>query len=166
VIFHSHSIDLTVELSETVVEHLSEQRQVSNKGTESGGQVFGQIHRNWWTIQACSGPRPSDRRSSHGYSPDSNVENSEILSMYEKGFHFLGDWHTHPQKKPSASHQDIEVTQRCYRKSKTDLPGFLLIIVGSTFPDQPCCVIFSSDKNVHELSIANNQPIIINGELT
>lgn len=127
-----------VELSEAVVRWFTEQRQVTRQQPEAGGQLFGRIEHHVWRIETCTGPRSSDRRASHRYSPQPDVENREILAMYERGLHFLGDWHTHPQKIPKPSRQDIVTTQHCYREAATELCGFLLIVVGQTFPYHPC----------------------------
>lgn len=140
---------MTVELSETVIHRLAQQRQTSRRHVEAGGQVFGQIEHRLWRIEACTGPRPTDMRSPCGYAPNPEVENAEIVTMYDQGLHFLGDWHTHFQKVPAPSRQDITTTQRCYRRATTALPGFLLIIVGRTFPYHPCRIDLVTGNKVH-----------------
>lgn len=71
--------------------------------------------------------------------------------MYGRGLHFLGDWHTHYQKQPSPSRQDIFDTQRCYQGAVTELPGFLMIVIGKSFPDIPCSLSYITENNVEHL---------------
>jgi proteasome lid subunit RPN8/RPN11 len=55
--------------------------------------------------------------------------------MYREGLHFVGDWHTHPQRTPEPSQKDIDSILDCYRESRKGIRGFLLVIVGlNAFP--------------------------------
>lgn len=144
--FRSEEIALTVTLSPAVIEWFKQHRQTSWKHPEAGGQLFGLVNNNLWIVEACTGPRPTDIRASFRYCPDVSVENQEIMQMYNRGLHFLGDWHTHNQKQPKPSQQDIMSTLRCYYKSITELPGFLMIVVGKTYPDIPCSPSFVNDR--------------------
>lgn len=63
--------------------------------------------------------------------PDRKSEQREIDRWHSKGFHYVGDWHTHPESVPSPSGRDSESIRDCFVKSKHHLLGFLLIIVGT-----------------------------------
>lgn len=144
--FHSKQLALTVTILPDVVEWFIAQRQTSWLSIEAGGQLFGRATNGQWVVEICTGPRPTDVRSTCRYAPDVNAENKEIMEMYERGMHFLGDWHTHYQKIPTPSRQDIVATQRCYHGAITGLPGFLMIVVGKNFPEIPCSLSYLTES--------------------
>lgn len=156
--YYSRQTDFTVTLSQSIVPWFTQQRQRCLAHPEAGGQLFGYVSPKRWHIETCTGPRPSDQRSPWRYTPDTLAENAEIITMYEQGLHFLGDWHTHFQKTPLPSQQDIVTTQRCYRGSNTELPGFLLIVVGKTFPQIPCSLSLVDGCKVIQFSAHEYTP--------
>jgi integrative and conjugative element protein (TIGR02256 family) len=55
--------------------------------------------------------------------------------MHQRGLHFVGDWHTHPEAVPTPSSSDIRTINEAVAKSRHHLFGFLMIVVGSSdFP--------------------------------
>lgn len=55
--------------------------------------------------------------------------------MHRKGFHFVGDWHTHPEPIPTASRFDKQTISEAVAKSRHHLNGFIMVIVGNgSFP--------------------------------
>lgn len=104
---------------------------------EAGGQLFATFNDAKVTrIVEATGPRASDKRSLFGYRPNRLAEKLEIADRYAKGFHFIGDWHTHYQKLPEPSPIDEQSMRDLVRLSKHSLAGFVLIVVGQvTFPE-------------------------------
>jgi len=113
-----------------VLAHFAAHRQRRWWQAEAGGQLFASITGHVATIEVATGPRRSDRRFPFRYIPDTKKETEEIALMYERGLHYVGEWHTHPERSPRPSWQDIETLQSCFRESKHDLNAFLLVVVG------------------------------------
>ncbi len=157
-LYYSQQTELTITLSQAIIRSFTQERQRWLSQSEAGGQLFGYVSPKRWHIEACTGPRPADKRSPWGYIPDTLAENAEIMSMYKQGLHFLGDWHTHFQKTPLPSRQDIATTQRCYRRSNTELPGFILIVVGREFPRVPCSLSLVDGGKVIQFYVQEHTP--------
>lgn len=121
-----------VVLSPEVLAHLNKFRQNLFLKKEAGGQLFGNIDGKTFLVNIATGPRKSDKRSRKRYLPDKKEEQAEIDKHSKIGNLYLGDWHTHPEKKPMPSDIDIETTNDCFQKSTHEMPGFAFIIVGKT----------------------------------
>lgn len=108
-------------------------------------------------IELATGPRPTDKRSRTSYIPDMKASQAEIDGQYERGLHFIGNWHTHPENKPSPSGLDIDTMKRCFETAKQEeLKGFILIIVGrNEFPDG-LHVSMHDQESWHLLSTASS----------
>jgi len=103
---------------------------------EAGGQLFGKVSPGAWTVVLATGPRPSDRRTKWSFQPDRSAERHEIRRLFEKGLHYLGDWHTHPQGRPRPSQTDLKSMKEMIAKSHYELEGFLMVIVGTSRPPE------------------------------
>lgn len=51
--------------------------------------------------------------------------------MHRRGLHFIGDWHTHPERIPTPSRSDIRSIRQAVLRSKHHLNGFVLLIAGT-----------------------------------
>lgn len=119
----------------SVLNHLSRYQQHDPHSLEAGGQLFAQFSEGSVVLERVTGPRPSDRRFRHLYIPDRSKEQSEIDAMHRDGFHFIGDWHTHPEPTPKASPSDLNSIRDAFAKSKHHLNWFIMIIAGvNEFP--------------------------------
>ena len=55
--------------------------------------------------------------------------------MHNRGLHFIGDWHTHPERLPRPSPSDVHSIRQAFKLSKHHLNGFVLLIAGTeVFP--------------------------------
>jgi integrative and conjugative element protein (TIGR02256 family) len=128
--------NLSIILTDNVLNHFERHRQVRFWDKEAGGQLFARFEHNRTLIQEVTGSRPTDKRSRHSYRPDRLAEQREILEMFDKNFHYVGDWHTHPSPVPSPSGTDVFNISSCVASSEHELNGFLMIIVGTNpFPE-------------------------------
>jgi integrative and conjugative element protein (TIGR02256 family) len=109
--------------------HLRNNRQTS--GPEVGGQLFGAIDNNKIIVSLATGPRDEDKKSRFRLVVCRKSEQREIGTLFKKGLHYLGDWHTHPEASPSPSRLDLQSMQECFRKSKHKHGAFLMAIVGN-----------------------------------
>lgn len=123
--------NLELRIDEAVLEKLFSHRQCTCFHKEAGGQLFAVISKGVWNVVEATGPRRSDHRSRYGYVPDRAAEQIEIDEQFAKGRHYVGDWHTHPQRRPRPSGSDLSSISKVASQTRHELPGFLLMIVGT-----------------------------------
>ncbi len=122
--------------SDAVMAHFLNQQQNRLSDTEAGGQLFARLTRFEIYVETATGPRPGDKRTRTSYVPDRNAERAEIRSMFAQGLHFVGDWHTHPERVAHPSATDEGTIRDCVTKSTHQLRGFVLVVVGNgPFPE-------------------------------
>lgn len=127
--------DEHVVLCEQVLRHMNGHRQTRIWHREAGGQLFGRFAPGAMLIERITGPRRSDRRSRASYHPDRMAEQREIHDLHTLGFHYVGDWHTHPEPFPTPSTVDRSAMVDMFANSSTQAEGFLLVVVGTApFP--------------------------------
>lgn len=124
-------------ISKKVLDHFLLFRQNRFFSKEAGGQLFVRISNGCMHLELATGPRSTDKRSRTSYIPDIKASQVEIDDQYERGLHFIGNWHTHPEDQPTPSGIDIDTMKQCFVTAKQELlGGFILIIVGKNdFPD-------------------------------
>lgn len=113
-----------------VVHHLNRHRQTRFFSREAGGQLFSRLQGGDVVVDRITGPRTSDWRTRTSYRPNRAAERREIRSQFREGFHFVGDWHSHPEAQPQPSRTDLLSIAECVRQSVHDLNGFILVLVG------------------------------------
>ena len=110
-------------------------RQRSHFSREIGGQLFARFHDNLIRIEAVTITKGRSRRSRFGFWPDRSAEQADINYLFEQGLHYIGDWHTHPQKIPTPSGRDNSKMLEIFRLSAHELDSMLMVIVGlASFP--------------------------------
>lgn len=123
-------------LTEAVLVHLSCHRQMRWYQREAGGQLFARLGNKRIVVERATGPRQSDRRTRLSYRPDRTAEQIEIVESHSEGLHYIGDWHTHPERYPEPSPLDSESIAQCFARSAHDLNAFVLVIVGQAAPPE------------------------------
>jgi integrative and conjugative element protein (TIGR02256 family) len=127
---------ISVRVDPQVLETFDIHRQRRFYQREAGGQLFAQVRGHDWEIIAATGPRSRDRRTRLSFRPHRASEQEEIFRHHEMGLDYVGDWHTHPEDRPTPSDDDLTSITEVVCQSKHHLPGFLLLIVGrKSFPD-------------------------------
>jgi len=122
-------------ISASVLNHFLKHQQLDEQSLEAGGQLFARFSEECVTILKATGPRAADHRSRYSYVPNRSEEQREIDEMHRKGFHFAGDWHTHPEPVPTPSDFDKKTINEAVAKSRHHLQGFVMVVVGSSqFP--------------------------------
>lgn len=124
----------TLILVDEVIEHFVANRQVRQSSAEAGGQLFARIEESIITVKRATGPRKSDKRSLFSFIPDRLAERREIKQLFKSGLHYVGDWHTHPEKIPYPSATDSDSFSDMFRNSTHQLEGFVMVIVGQALP--------------------------------
>jgi integrative and conjugative element protein (TIGR02256 family) len=141
-----------VVITDDVLAHLTASRQSRRSHAEAGGQLFARFDGACVVVQEATGPRPTDRRTRTSYVPDRVAEQDEIVERHVRGLHFVGDWHTHPEARPTPSLQDLDSIAECFTKSDHGLNGFLLIIVGQCEPPEGLRVSIHDGDALHQLT--------------
>lgn len=121
-------------LGSGVLAHVISHRQMRRWRKEAGGQLFARFEPGRAVVERVTGPRRTDRRTRTTYLPDRAAEQREIREMHAEGFHYVGDWHTHPERFPQPSALDRMTMVEMFEGSVTQAEGFLLLIVGTGDP--------------------------------
>jgi integrative and conjugative element protein (TIGR02256 family) len=112
------------------LEHLRRYRQLRWWSREAGGQLFARFAMPDIIIEKATGPRRSDWRTRYSFRPNRRAEQREIGLQHAQDLHFVGDWHTHPERIPQPSQQDELSVHEMFSRSSHALNGFILVIVG------------------------------------
>lgn len=131
-------------------------RHIQYKKTlnESGGILLGQVKDNVIYILKASIPNEFDKSSRFSFVRNKSVaqlitnyefENSEGKTVY------LGEWHTHPEKRPSPSNQDIKMIEGQFRLGILNENFILLMIQGI----EMLYICMYIDGNRHSVSLKN-----------
>lgn len=126
--------DQILELSSAVIQTFAHHRQVGHL-PEAGGLLFARFYLPLIVIEEATGPSPLDKRTRHSFFPCKGIRRRLIRHRFDVGLHFVGEWHTHPQTRPTPSRMDLESMYDSFIRSKHDLNAFVLIIVGTRKPD-------------------------------
>lgn len=121
-------------LSLTALAHMSSHRQLSPVAREAGGQLFALFIDDNINVVLATGPRTTDLRSRRFFHADRKAEQLEIEHMFKAGLHYVGDWHTHPENRPSPSATDVAAMKERFLLSKHQLRGIVMVIVGRETP--------------------------------
>lgn len=122
---------LSATVSGKALTHVHRFRQTTCWKREAGGQLFAKVLDAGWLVEEATGPRINDIRSRFGFEPDRPAERREIQKLFATGLHYVGDWHTHPEPTPTPSQIDLNSIRDMVQASKHELPGFLMLIVGT-----------------------------------
>jgi len=123
-----------LELSSSVIQLFETYRQTGRR-SEAGGLLFAQFCLPSIIIKEATGPNKKDKRSRFSFIPFRNTQRKIISHRFKLGFHFVGEWHTHPEHNPSPSGLDLNSMHDSFVKSKHELNAFVMIIVGSLESD-------------------------------
>lgn len=124
---HESSQDLL--FTSSVLKHFEKHKQFD--GPEAGGQLFGILEDGSVVVKRATGPYAADKRKRFLFVPCRNQERKDIKSCFKEGLHYLGDWHTHPEREPSPSGTDLKSMSSCFRESKHEHQSFVMVIVGT-----------------------------------
>ena len=135
IVFRIGDSEQRLVLTPAVLNHIARQQQSNGVSREAGGQLFARFRNEQIRVEKATGPRAVDQRSRYGYVPYRRGEQEEINVMHSHGLHFVGDWHTHPERIPSPSASDVHSIRQVVAQSKHHLNGFVMLIAGTeAFP--------------------------------
>lgn len=101
------------------------------KEPEGGGLLFAEFEFPIIRISAVTTPHRTDRRWKMLFFPNRILQRRVIKSLFKKGLHFVGEWHTHPEPNPTPSSLDLASMRDAFLKSGHELNCFIMVIVGN-----------------------------------
>lgn len=119
---------------------------------EAGGQLFGRFEGGEVIVAETTVPGRTDFRTRHSFRPDRRREQREIARYHQRGLHFIGDWHTHPEPVPHISPVDAESLHEIVHRSRHELNGFVMVIVGTDNPPAGLSVSVSDHSTLTVLT--------------
>lgn len=100
--------------------------------SEAGGLLFAEFDFPIIRIVEASSPQTADKRWRTLFIPNRILQKKLINQRFKQGYHFVGEWHTHPVNKPTPSLLDLESMAESFIRSWHELNYFIMIIVGNT----------------------------------
>lgn len=141
-----------ITFTEECLRVFSSQRQIGWYAKEIGGQLFARFTPDSVDVAVATITKGKSRRTRFGFFPDRDAERADVLSLFKKGWHYLGDWHTHPQVLPTPSPTDERELIDIFVKSQHELPFMLLVVVGTTPPPAGLYVGSVTNSSVRQLN--------------
>jgi integrative and conjugative element protein (TIGR02256 family) len=139
-------------LTNSVLSLMRNFRQTTRLRAEAGGQLFAKITPKLIVVAVATGPHRRDFRRRFSFIPCKKRLNAEIQTYFSKKLHYVGDWHTHPQKRPKPSWIDLSSMRSCFSQSRHELEHFLIVIVGNA--TTPNGIWVGLINNAHTISLA------------
>jgi len=128
-----HLAKRKIYLTPTVIDIFRKFRQVEDLH-ERGGIVLGQVNRAEDKILVCRASVPGELEKSSRFSFLRDKTRAQSIVEYE--FYnsagkntYLGEWHTHPSKTATPSHQDMNMIFEQYHRNSIEVTFSLLFIV-------------------------------------
>lgn len=127
--------NLTLLISKSVQEIFRLHRQIKCSDVEACGVLIGnhRIEGNSIYLKLATAPQTKDTRRRYAYKIDPS-SHQNILEKYFKTSGnedvYLGTWHTHPEKNPIPSNDDIIDWKKQYSTNKNLFYRMIFIIVG------------------------------------
>jgi integrative and conjugative element protein (TIGR02256 family) len=143
--------DELIQFESGVLGHFARHRQLRFWHREAGGQLFARIEGPRIVVSEATGPRPNDKRGRTFFESDRRSEQAEIDALFARGLHYIGDWHTHPERSSTPSGRDNATMSSRVRLSRHRLAGFVFVIVGQLPPPGGLTVVVHDGTSGHVL---------------
>lgn len=150
-IYIAEGTEQRVHLRRSVIEHVQQYRQTDDSDPESGGQLFAEINARDIIVIKATGPYKVDRASRFRLTLNQRRQKDDILRLFQAGLHFVGEWHTHPEPRPSPSCLDLSNISDCFAKSRHQLSSFLMLIVGTDLSESGLWISQHDDSRYRRL---------------
>lgn len=150
--------DIVVEFDDSVVSYLGAHTSLE---CEVGGQLFAQFGSSAVVIKKITQSPVLGKSKRLLFQPDRTIEQTVIYSMFKDGYHYVGDWHSHPEEIPSPSATDLVTIKSVFINSLHVLSHLLLVIVGTrSLP----CGLFVGLQDKDQLEICNYMTALETGK--
>jgi integrative and conjugative element protein (TIGR02256 family) len=126
-------------------------RQVHDE-PEAGGLLFAQFDLPTVRVPSVTTPHKSDQRWRTLFIPNRILQRHAIRKYFKQGYHFIGEWHTHPAMHPIPSKLDLESMRDAFLKSSHELQYFIMVIVGNRLDRLVLWVSAHDDQHIERLN--------------
>ncbi|MBI3886901.1 MAG: Mov34/MPN/PAD-1 family protein [Opitutae bacterium] len=106
-------------------------RQVGSSSPEAGGMLLASIEPGLVRVVCATEPAQQDKRGRFSFMPALGPQQRTIDRQFKSGLHYIGEWHPHPEACPRPSSVDLRSMSECFRLSKHQLSGLVMIIIGT-----------------------------------
>lgn len=124
----------TILLTPQVIKTFSMFKQVNPNTMEAGGYLMGQQFGDQVVIKVATVPGPTDIRKPLLFKR-SRKKGQRLINQIWKAsggtLIFVGEWHTHAEKKPIPSPIDISEISKSFRKNKSPVEFLVVVIVSN-----------------------------------
>lgn len=117
-------------ICDEVLQVFADARQMSSGDRETGGILFAEISKSEVRIVRATRAEKRASISRVLFRPSLRQKRIAVREAFNDGLHYVGEWHTHPERDPSPSSIDEESMEDSFKRSKHELNYFLMIIVG------------------------------------
>ncbi len=135
-------------------------RQKRARLTEAGGVLLGYIEEGERRIiiDSVSTPQPHDRRSRRQFYRSSDHQNIAVSAWrHSEGYcHYLGLWHTHPERTPSPSDCDKADWRTATLQGQYAASSLFFMILGT----EALCCWQTIMKNTSETSVVTFKQLL------
>lgn len=112
------AFDFKILMEVEPVETLNRYRQDHQGKAEAGGILLGYRRDGHLHVTMVTVPQPSDQRQRYWFSRSYKYHQQVALRYWESNdgaMDYLGEWHTHPEDRPTPSSLDLFEWQKIYR---------------------------------------------------
>ncbi|MBL9170668.1 MAG: Mov34/MPN/PAD-1 family protein [Verrucomicrobiales bacterium] len=113
--------------------------------------LLASIETNFVRIARATEPETQDKRTRLSFRPALGPQQRTIDREFSAGLHFIGEWHTHPEPCPVPSQVDVCSMNDCFRLSKHQLAGLVMIIIGTERSMKGLWISIHTDDAYHRL---------------
>ncbi|MEN6621800.1 MAG: Mov34/MPN/PAD-1 family protein [Smithella sp.] len=138
-------------ITDKVLSVMHKYRQLHPSAKEAGGQLYAKFEGVDTLILEATKPKFLDKRTRYRFRPNRTLQRFEIYCRYKKGLHFVGDWHTHPEKYPSPSNKDINYMYNNFHLSLIKFRAFVMVIIGTEPEPEGLHVALVRSKSIIQL---------------
>lgn len=143
-----------IALTSVVMTLLDQNRQLRVWHKERGGLLFVDIAVNDHVLVAdASPPHRDDKAGRASLILDHDRCLDDINQRFPRGLRFVGYWHTHPERYPSLSGDDIYAFSRNLEKRGLGLDRMLAIVVGTSRDAHGFSASLVSKQQVRKLEL-------------
>lgn len=123
-----------IKLSDVVLSIMNSYRQVNNMQLEAGGVLLGRliVSSKNIVVDSVTIPMKGDVRNRHSFirSEGHQITVAREWKESSQTTHYLGEWHTHPERYPSPSPKDIKSWKEKLRAGIFSSRYLYFVIVG------------------------------------
>ncbi|TCB75662.1 Mov34/MPN/PAD-1 family protein [Acinetobacter sp. ANC 4177] len=142
-----------------VLSKLHSFRQIEGFMPESGGVLIGEVYGNngFW-IKDVTSPFKNDISDRYRFVRQDPAHQKVVQNWHQKSngtMQYLGEWHSHPEKKPSPSLIDLCSWKKLSLNMKSQMGGqpFLLIILSMIDLKKDWVAIYDGKNNYTKLEV-------------